>query len=461
MIAPTCSRHRLGNAFIRIPVLSILFFYTMAGFSQEREYNATAMELIDVFCPLDSLKELFLPDAKTEIQEGINREGVLPHWNTDLNSVEVEPDNNVQERYNEWAGFIDNFAYNDFFLKVIEGEFTHDELKILNKYLITGSGKKLLRLYMEIFPEIEESDMALLNLDPSDEITINYFAGDLDDFIAFRQTELGQKFLFYSTKNYIRIPKILVLCHAVMRSVLRGAIERYNLERFQNESIRETRSVIVANTSITNGAVLTQNQLALREYPNDDIPAGSLFLNSLDIIVNGRVSSDIKAGTPVIMEHIESTLVVVPRDSVPAGTVITRSKFAVRNIASANVSPGYLVPEEFADIEFYILADAIEQGSPIPKSSILSQQDSCRLARGLKSINGTDLLDVSITNSREKNVRLNWINYDGMEVDYGEIKANETKNMQTYITHPWVIRSLDGECLALFNFIENTQVTVK
>ena len=460
MTAPMCSRHSIGNAFFRIPVLTLLFFYSFAGFSQEGEYSAAAMELIDVFCPSDPLKERFLPDAKIEILEGINREGVLPHWNADLNAVETEPVDNIQERYSEWASFIDNVPYSEVFLKVIEEAFTHDELSMLNEYLNAGFGKKLVRLYMERLPEIKKSDEALLHLDPSDDITIKYFADDLDDFIAFRQTELGQKFLFY-TEDYIHIPIIMALCNVAMRSVLGNAIELYKLERFQYEYKRAASSVVVANTLIPAGAVLNKNKLALREYPKDDVPAGSRFLNTLDLIVNGRVMSDIQAGTPVTMEHIESSRVVVPRDSVPAGTIITQSKFATREIASANVVPDYLLPEEFADVQFNILDDALETGSPVRKSSILSQQDSCKSARGLKSIDSNNQLAVSFTNSRKNSVWLIWINFDGNEMDYGEIRASETKNMQTYKTHPWVIRSFEGECLALFNFTENTQVTIK
>lgn len=452
----------MSNTFIRITALSFLFLYALACFPQEREHTSEiTMELIDVFCPVVLMKENFLPKAKIEIQKGISKKEVLPHWNADINSGEFVSIEKVRERYNEWSGFIDNIKYNELFLKVIEDVFTADELSTLNQYLNTGFGKKIVSLFKVKLQKIEKSEEALPYLDPSDEITIKYFAEDLDDFIAFLQTELGKKFIYTSTETDIRFPRIMLLCSAVMRSVLSESIKRYNLERFQNENARETKSVIVASASITKDALLNKDQLALREYPKGDIPAGSLYLNALDLLARGRVISDIQAGTPVTMKQIESTLVVVPRDSVSAGAAITKSKFAVRNIASANVKPDYLKPAEFAGVEFNILADAIEPGRPVPKSSILSQQESCQLAGGLRSIDGTELLDVSLTNSRENNVRLNWINYDGKEVGYGEIMTKQTKKMQTYKTHPWVIRSLEGECLALFNFTENAQVTVK
>ncbi|EPS36470.1 hypothetical protein H072_10039 [Dactylellina haptotyla CBS 200.50] len=60
--------------------------------------------------------------------------------------------------------------------------------------------------------------------------------------------------------------------------------------------------------------------------------------------------------------------------------------------------------------------------------------------RGSKSVSGDKPTKVYFINNRTSPVHLWWLDYEGRRVSYGSVGANgDTKEMDTYVTHPWVV----------------------
>ena len=85
---------------------------------------------------------------------------------------------------------------------------------------------------------------------------------------------------------------------------------------------------------------------------------------------------------------------------------------------------------------------------------------SCDSISRLSSSGGSKIL-FTFTNTRDEIVDLNWINNKGEEISYGSIGIDETRGQITYITHPWVIRNKQGDCLTVFNSTANPKLVIK
>ena len=83
---------------------------------------------------------------------------------------------------------------------------------------------------------------------------------------------------------------------------------------------------------------------------------------------------------------------------------------------------------------------------------------SCDSINSLASQHHTSPISVTWTNTRDENVELFWINHKGKEVSYGIVGAAETRGLTTYITHAWVIRNNQKDCLTVFNPIEKSEI---
>jgi len=59
----------------------------------------------------------------------------------------------------------------------------------------------------------------------------------------------------------------------------------------------------------------------------------------------------------------------------------------------------------------------------------------------VKSTAWNEKVFVTFKNESDETVDLIWLDYSGNPVSYGTINAGETKNMNTYATHPWKVTS--------------------
>ncbi len=57
---------------------------------------------------------------------------------------------------------------------------------------------------------------------------------------------------------------------------------------------------------------------------------------------------------------------------------------------------------------------------------------------------------VAFVNARGERVTVSWLNEDGRRVEYQVLNPGETYTQQTYVGHPWVVSTADGEAVAVF-----------
>jgi hypothetical protein len=67
----------------------------------------------------------------------------------------------------------------------------------------------------------------------------------------------------------------------------------------------------------------------------------------------------------------------------------------------------------------------------------------------LKSIDSNTPVSVEFDNETNQTVELFWLDFNGKEVSYGQIKPGDSKFMGTYATHPWIARGLDNKAIRI------------
>jgi len=85
----------------------------------------------------------------------------------------------------------------------------------------------------------------------------------------------------------------------------------------------------------------------------------------------------------------------------------------------------------------------------------------CDSLTELRSQVGDEKYTIEFKNSRPNPVRMYWIDYDGKEVFKGNISPGESLFQVTYISHPWVVRDKDEECIAAFKGKSIFQIDIK
>ncbi len=75
----------------------------------------------------------------------------------------------------------------------------------------------------------------------------------------------------------------------------------------------------------------------------------------------------------------------------------------------------------------------------------------CSDVGNIKSIEGTVKYKIDFVNSRDESVDMFWINYEGQEELKQTMLPGDSWGVNTYATHPWLVRDKSGDCLALYN----------
>ena len=82
----------------------------------------------------------------------------------------------------------------------------------------------------------------------------------------------------------------------------------------------------------------------------------------------------------------------------------------------------------------------------------------------LKSISGSAQIFMRIINQGNEELTLYWVDYKGGPKSYGKIQPGETKGMNTYETHPWLIANPRDEVVGIFvpyTAAKNTDIIIK
>lgn len=86
---------------------------------------------------------------------------------------------------------------------------------------------------------------------------------------------------------------------------------------------------------------------------------------------------------------------------------------------------------------------------------------ACSDLDNYKSVSGTEEYVVTFVNSREHNVEMYWINYEGEEVLKTSISPGDLWSQNTYVSHPWVVRDLSGNCVAAYNSDSTVNIEIR
>ena len=75
---------------------------------------------------------------------------------------------------------------------------------------------------------------------------------------------------------------------------------------------------------------------------------------------------------------------------------------------------------------------------------------SCDQEKNLRSQATTDLTQISFINRSPETLRIYWLNFDGARVLYASLTPGQTVNLQTYMTHPWLVANDADTCKAIY-----------
>ena len=60
------------------------------------------------------------------------------------------------------------------------------------------------------------------------------------------------------------------------------------------------------------------------------------------------------------------------------------------------------------------------------------------------SLDGEEVVDLTIINPTNATYEVVWVNYDGNDEVYGEVAPGETYEVESFITHSWCLREVGG-----------------
>lgn len=85
------------------------------------------------------------------------------------------------------------------------------------------------------------------------------------------------------------------------------------------------------------------------------------------------------------------------------------------------------------------------------KPTALYAISTCEILNDIKSTKGDSPIQVTFKNSRADVIQMYWINYQGVEEKKATISAGDSWTVNTFLTHPWVVRKSNGDCLEIHN----------
>jgi hypothetical protein len=81
----------------------------------------------------------------------------------------------------------------------------------------------------------------------------------------------------------------------------------------------------------------------------------------------------------------------------------------------------------------------------VPSGSV-----DCSEEKNLRSQGTTDPTNMTFMNKASDAKRIYWLDYGGARVLYATLQTGQVANIQTYVTHPWVIADSSDACEAIY-----------
>jgi von Hippel-Lindau disease tumor supressor len=88
----------------------------------------------------------------------------------------------------------------------------------------------------------------------------------------------------------------------------------------------------------------------------------------------------------------------------------------------------------------------------LPSSIVLAQTKHVAEESGIRSVKGNESIKTSIAfiNQSKKKIKIYWLNYQGKRVLYKALNSGENFDIQTYLTHPWLITDSEDNAKSLY-----------
>ena len=74
----------------------------------------------------------------------------------------------------------------------------------------------------------------------------------------------------------------------------------------------------------------------------------------------------------------------------------------------------------------------------------------CSREKASRSIEASTATAITFINKTLRPIRIYWLDYEGSRKFYAAVEAGESHFQKTYLTHPWIASSENGECLGLY-----------
>ena len=75
--------------------------------------------------------------------------------------------------------------------------------------------------------------------------------------------------------------------------------------------------------------------------------------------------------------------------------------------------------------------------------------DSCRQLFKIRSANSVTPTTITFVNASNAQRGILWLGFDGQPKDYGNLAPGESKSINTFLTHPWMITTGPGDCIEI------------
>ncbi len=85
----------------------------------------------------------------------------------------------------------------------------------------------------------------------------------------------------------------------------------------------------------------------------------------------------------------------------------------------------------------------------------------CSDIGNISSTEGKSKYQIEFVNSLDQTVNMFWINYEGEEELKQTMLPGDSWGVDTYVTHPWVVRNNSGKCIAFYNSKSRVFIEIK
>lgn len=97
----------------------------------------------------------------------------------------------------------------------------------------------------------------------------------------------------------------------------------------------------------------------------------------------------------------------------------------------------------------FVVSMSIEAFAQSVPSSARPGYRSCAEGKKLKSLHSKEPTRITFVNRSGSYRGINWINFKGGFQDFGGLNSGESKTIDTFRTHPWMISTGPGDCIEI------------